>query len=441
MIPHVLLMYHGGADPNGTHRAFVNGLAAGFLRRGHRPLFVDLASADGLSRLASEIQRPDVVLAYCEQGHGLGLTVDQDGSTVSLFDAVGKPVVSMMRDLPFYPWVIGNLRQDCAGARVYHVDEDSLIDLVPWLAPRPQNHSFHHSCYLDVEDAGQPDIPFGERPIELLYAGSWSDPESWRAAYREKYGDRARIYDDAVESCLYETGRPLWQKVASVCRQHGWRVDFQTDDAVDLFFHVNQFVRMRRRSDLFRRLAAHPMHLIWRGALPPGVELHPDTKVLGPQPLARTIALMKRSRRMVMALGANARALSERMLTAMYHGVAVVTTSNASIRELFTDRRQLVMIQPDAEDLDDALAAIEDETVAERVGSAGHEAVAGEFSCDRRVATYLRDLDLAPAAPTPRADEARSARVPEPTHATEVQADADSPRERVGIVELLYHAD
>jgi len=392
MTPHVLFLMNSGADPNGTHRAFVHCLASGFLKRGYRPLFTDLASSEDISRLAAEIQRPDVALFYCEQGHGLGLTAELNGRTVSLFDAVGKPAVSMMRDLPFYPWVVPNLRQDSERARVYHVDEDSMIDLVPRVVPRPRNHAFHHNCYLDLEDAGQGDLPFEERPIDLLYAGSWSDPDGWRDSYRQRHPQRGKLFDDALESCLHETSRPLWQRVGSVCRQHGWVIDFEDPEVVDLFFHVNQVVRMRRRVDLLRELARHPLHLIWRGELPPGIELHPKTEVWGPQPLPRTIAMIKRSRRMVMALGANSRVLSERLLTAMYHGVAVVTTANASIKELFRNREHLATIRPDAADLDAALAHLADPERAREVGARAHQAVAGEFSCERRVDQYLHDL-------------------------------------------------
>ncbi len=387
----ILFLHAPKADPYLTHRTSIATYAAAYRRQGIEAVVLDLSVPDFMTRFAEITSRPDVIAVHCEQSWGLDLAIEQAGKAVDVFEYFNKPAIAHIRDYPFYPWLRGRTLVP-RGNRILCFTERSAVDFAgPFQGSgvRSQIHFAPH-IYLDSEDHAAP-VPWRARPIDLLYVGSYADPMAERAKFATARPELAPLLDAIIDQALPDYHTPFWVTAAKVTKAQGLAPDHGSAIYLDLLVAANQFIRNERRRRMLLGLASIPMHLIWSGPKP-DISLHPDTVVMSANTLPDTLALCGQAKAMAMCLNNFATSLSERLLSAMQRGAAVLCAANAMIDGVFEDGKDIITLGADYRDVGERFAALRDPHKGEALTSAARAKVEAEYSPDARIAQFLAAL-------------------------------------------------
>ncbi len=387
-----------GQDRYGTHIFSARHFGAAYRRRGYTPVLIDISQPDANEQVLALCSDDRLAFIHAEQGRALNTpTYLEDGSTPNLFRYLGIPVVSHLRDAPIIPWLRDSMPLAGPGITLFHADRAAL-PTARAMGGDPDHHRFAPHVFLDAASARDPTpAPSADRPIDLLYIGSYSDPDQFETTFLARNPGTEALLAACIEAALDAFDSSIEAAIAPCARDFGYP-DTVTEPAfVRLAFTISHSVRFRRRARVFRWLLGKPATIVWSGPLPSHAgpvraEVRPATR------LDQSFALMDQARGMVMALNCFGAALSERLLTAMRRGCLVISHPNALIRETFRPGEDILLFTGDARSFDDALAAAADPGPSLAIAQAGQAAMDDRFSPQTRADEFLQALDLLPAS-------------------------------------------
>jgi hypothetical protein len=386
----ILFLYSSPHDRYLTHRTSVKVYAAAYQKWGIRPHFLDLAAGNFATELIEHLKSPELLAVHCEQGWGLDLVL---GNGEDPFVTFGKPAISHIRDYPFYPWLTKKTLNPLPN-RLLHYTEASASDFsVKYgTAADRQTHTFAPHIYLD-SNPRMDDIyrPHHERDIDLLYVGSYSDPQKYRSEFLAAYKGSEKLFDDLIERACHDFHDVYWQHVEAVASFHGITPDLSEAIFRDLLVLGNQFIRMERRRLLLVKLAPHPMHMVWSGD-PPDVALHADTVLIPGNTFPETLTLMGRSKAMAMCLNNFPCSVSERFLSSMHRGAVVLCPGNVLIDTHFKDGEDYLRLDDRFENVPTQIEQLRDIGNMKAMTDNARCVVMREFSPEIRIEQFLSSI-------------------------------------------------
>jgi len=393
-----IFLYKNSADIFGTHRNSIVNYASGFMRYGYRPYFFELSNPEQwLNQLLRLTSTHDNVFIHCEQGHGLDLVVPEPVTKKPEFLAniIKKPIISHIRDYPYVPWVSPKIYHLTEYHHIYHTDR-LAPDFVKEIYGKRGHHRFFPHIYFDNYLEHQlADIPPSKRKIGLLYVGSYREPEQYRQNFLEKYPDSGRLFSEIIDKAMDEYSVPIWEIVQQLCQQQGKEYFLGSKDRfLDLSFHTGFFVRWERKAKFLEKISRHPLTLIWSGPLPVK-NLHPKTNLIESAPLEKTLNMIAHSRTVIMCLNNFTDSLSERLLSSMVRGSAVISNTNTLIESSFKESEEILVYDAKMSNIEDKLSIAYDES--ERINWIGENArkkVLPLYSSLRFAEYVLKDLQL-----------------------------------------------
>lgn len=388
----ILFLYSRTADPYLTHATSIKTFAAAYARRGISAVTLDMTAPDFGPQFGRIVTQPHVIAVHCEQGWGLDIAVDGGGGrAVDPYVALNKPAMAHIRDYPFYPW----LRQKTFPPRSHRIvfyTERSAAELVlalPGIAASGSRHAFMPHVYFDTDAREQP-IPWRERAIDLLYVGSYQDPGPYREAFAQKHPDRRGLLDHLIDAALFDYRTPFWRTAEKLAAERGVEARNTNVIYLDMLVAANQFIRNERRRRLLEKLARYPMYLVWSGPRP-AIALHPDTRVADANKIPETLALCENAKAMAMCLNNFPYSLSERLLSAMHRGAAVVCNPNSLIEEAFVPEKDILLWDTDG-DLARQMDLLKDAQFAEALTASARAKVVRDFSPDLAVDRFIESI-------------------------------------------------
>lgn len=322
-----------GASPYGTKGVLTEQLALAFRRLGHDSGVVDLAGGDRRGALRDAFDRPcDLVVSI----DGLGHEITYEGH--SLYRVLDVPFLALLLEHPLrhLPLLEDTRRWDNLVVTV--VDRDHL-EFVRRCVPLAGSSAFlpHPGCRV----AGP--VVEGERPIDVLFAGSFEDPgpppEQWGGAPQ----GLLNLVGDIAECALASDNLPLDHVASHVLEARGLHLARAARATLrHLLLRVDRYIRARRRVDALRLLAREGIRvdLFGRGferlPFPHSHRIHKEV------PFRRLLQLM-RNARVVLNIGSNlAYGAHERALSAMQQGAALLTDHNPFYEDHFDIGRELL---------------------------------------------------------------------------------------------------
>ncbi len=386
----VLFLYSSKADPYLTHRTSVQTYSAAYARAGIGAIALDITGADFSARLAEIAPRADVIAIHCEQSWGLDLVVERNGHAADMFELLNKPAIAHIRDYPFYPWLRTRTLVPKRNRLLFFTEKSAVDFVAPFLgrATAENVYSFAPHIYLQGGDDPEPLPTYQERLIDLLYVGSYADPMVERAKFVTAQPGLAGLLDAVIDAAVDEHGAPFWKIAYGVTKDRGLAPDHSSAVYLDLLVAANQFIRNERRRRLLAKLAPHKMHLVWSGPKP-DVQLHPDTVVAAGNTLPETLSLCRQAKAMAMCLNSFPYSLSERLLSAMDRGAAVVCAPNAMIEDTFSDGDTILTLDAGYNNVDEQVARLRDPSFGAALTARAQEKVRREFSPDVRVGQFI----------------------------------------------------
>lgn len=386
----IVFVHNPAADRYHTHRLSIATYASAYRRVGIAAATLDISAPDFVARFAEAVRKPDVLAVHCEQSWGLDLTLTIGGQAIDPYEAFGKPAIAHIRDYPFYPWLRSRTLVSRPNRLLFFTERSAVDFIGPFGgAPAPDRHaSFAAHITLDEPiQAASPVTSWADRPIDLLYVGSYADPMAEREKFSAVHPELRTVLDAVIELCTHEYRLPFWRAAEDIVNKHGG-VDTAGAVFLDLLVAANQFIRNERRRILLHRLAPHPMTLVWSGPRPP-IDLHPDTRVIAGNTLTETLALCRSAKAMAMCLNNFPYSLSERLLSAMARGAVVLCHANAMIEDVFRDGEDILMLEADGANVGDQLATLQVTSRADAIVAAAATKVERQFTADARVGQFL----------------------------------------------------
>ncbi|MGE4219993.1 MAG: glycosyltransferase [Alphaproteobacteria bacterium] len=288
--------------------------------------------------------------------------------------AADKPVLMLLADPPFSPWLPPILDRLPPRTAAFAIDPGFLPGLPAALAA-PYLPCAH---LLD----GHGPAATQDKDIPLLFVGALGDPDAvWRQVPQaDKPAFRA-----LTEAASAQPDRPLAELAATVLPACGHAAEAGAAAIRDLLHRADLFLRSRRRLAFARRVLRHPAVLVANidAGLP---DMHPEARILPAQPFPAMLALLRRARTAAICQPNYPGALNERIVFAMQARCVAIATANPRTRQLFAEGREILFAGPEGEDLDEAVAAAQD---AEGIRDAAATRVAADFTPDGNLRAML----------------------------------------------------
>ncbi|SDJ34542.1 hypothetical protein [Billgrantia gudaonensis] len=314
----LLILFNSRLDPFGTHLSFSNSIAIAAKNQGCKPLIIDINRFPEEAYTAITTIQFDAI--HLEQSHGSSLIkkAHQEKKTT-------PPYFSLVRDMPFYPWIKENIIETRGKSKFFYV-EPAAIELARQVN-RKHEGEYHPSLYTSSLLKENRLTKPSNRPIKNLYVGSYQDNNHYLHRIRNN-----KELSTALDIIIETKNTP---PNTALCKAFERNINFSKEqEMVDICFLLNQVARSLRRERFLRKTAPRiPFTLVWNGKLPEGIKFHKDTKILKPKNYSQTVQLMHHSQVMWMVINNFGSALSERQLTAAAAGCIPFTTMNKSIEK------------------------------------------------------------------------------------------------------------
>jgi glycosyltransferase involved in cell wall biosynthesis len=122
------------------------------------------------------------------------------------------------------------------------------------------------------------------------------------------------------------------------------------------------------------------------------VQLNPETVVIAGNKLPETLALCRQAKAMAMCLNNFSYSLSERLLSAMDLGTAVICAPNAMIADTFTDGEDILTLGAAYDNVDIQIARLQDAAFGAALTTRAQRKVRRDFSPDKCVQQFIAAL-------------------------------------------------
>ena len=277
-----------GSSLYGSVDRMLDALAATLAAQGDAAPIIDATAPDYVARLQQAISQGPVDAFLGFSGIGLDLRAENN-----LFNTLGKPMVSIYLDplLLYWNQVVTPIRR-----RLIFTTAPGDVDY--WCqtlgVPVPIRHLPHAATPLPAEE---PPVPWGQRDIDLLHAGTApADPAALRAAWVQhgpKVEARLNAMLDAHDA---EPFAPLPEIIARV--GHPVAALAAPQSLYPYFQTLDLYLRARVRWRMLRPLLDQPLTLVGPGWEPVlAAATGPvRARLLGARPAAEVAALTRRAR-------------------------------------------------------------------------------------------------------------------------------------------------
>ncbi|BET65408.1 glycosyltransferase [Opitutales bacterium ASA1] len=340
-----------GQSQYDTTRTLLDRLGTVWSRTGHEVHVVDLVDSNWPAAMG-EAFSAEVAFVFSFNAVGMDIATESG----SIYEQAGTTFVTSLMDHPVYH--LERLRTAVRGAVIGCVDR-THVRFVRSHFKGTRSAAFLPHAGMAVRGET---TPMNRRTIDVLFSGTYVDPDSVRKAWTEAPAAVRRIYDGVAEHLLADPTCSLVQGVEAVLEREGLAPEDTLHAALLAnITPVDTFVRASRRRDALSALveAGVPLDLVgdsWENssfARAPRVRAHPAV----PYPIL--LEWMQRARVVLNVLPAFPDGSHDRVFCACLSGAVCASDENPYLRETFPDDDSIVFFptrSPEA--LADTLATL-----------------------------------------------------------------------------------
>lgn len=242
-----------------------------------------------------------------------------------------------------------------------------------------------------------------KKTFDAVFLGSCYDYESLRVSWRQQNPESInKVLDDAIDIFFSDNKTSLAESLAKA-----WgaaKIPPQGVDFPSLFYYLDNYTRGKDRVELIRAIKDVPVHVYgslsednavgvlgWSPYLAAckNVTVHPAV------PFAEGLNILRRSKIALNSMPFFKSGSHERVLTALACGALPITTDTLYFRERFKEGKEILFYQParwspHVNELVKEYAG--NDKLRNQLVEAGAQVVAKEFTWDKRVDDFLREI-------------------------------------------------
>jgi len=340
----VALLMNATVDHTGTHKANSRQLKAFLELEGYQVDVYSIQSQSDLAKFVEAIHKTRYEFVHCEQGHFLGLSLNDE----NLFEKLQIPVFSQLRDHWFYPWVWKNLKALPAQATIFHTSE--LI-----LGIKDRLSGTHHHTMHTSQLAKQRVNMDAALPLRIFYSGSCRSVEDARAGVEGLV--EQKLIDRILEETIDAIEIPRWM----------WGLTLSTDDEVELngwtlslvaHYRLFELARTRVRANILDVLSQFQATMFVKGGwVPPKNAVSKFSKE--PISFEHSNYLSSRADYVFSDQATFREEVGERVVTALDAGQRVIARQNDFLeRDTFYGQADSLYLYGTISDLKDTLSLV-----------------------------------------------------------------------------------
>jgi hypothetical protein len=323
-----------GQSQYGVLRIFIDELNEGFEKLGYRSTIIDLNASDATQQLELALSQP---VFFVIGMNGVGIDLKIDGH--SLYDTYGIPYFAFLVDHPIHHLIrlktpVNNLIVSC-------------ID---------QSHTTYLSDYYE-RDFTKVFIPHGgvqgtsittieNRKYELVFAGTYTDPDSIRSQWLSYDPHLSKLLDDIAESALFNSSKTLFDIVKQqlVVRGLGDNRSFlrKLDETL---IQVDHYIRQRRRQAFLSAMHELPVHIFGTGWEKLAVPNRTNLTLHEPVSFSELQSIMNRTKIVLNIMPNFTHGGHERIFTSMLCGAVSMTDSNTYLQQTFIPNKNILFFE------------------------------------------------------------------------------------------------
>ena len=237
--PDTVMLFNGFSQYD-LLRGFIADIVVSFESLGYRTIVVDLASDTWQDPFVSAISHNRVALYFSLNGMGNDITLG--GTRFDEFNPA--PLFNFYVDHP----AIHIDRIDChSGNLIVSCVDGAHVDFLESFVTTGKDFT---TCFIphggSLSDGEVSRKPIADRNIDILFAGSYSDPDTIRQKWSSS--SLGSLLDTVAECSLYDSERPLVQILAENFQENGIDPQILANREVwPMISSLDAFVRSKRR--------------------------------------------------------------------------------------------------------------------------------------------------------------------------------------------------
>ena len=299
---------------------FVEEIAAGLGALGRETVVMDLAVDSERSRIEAELARPfECIVAF----GAIGTRPRGVPAGTHMYDRLPAPYLAVLVDHPSYHldrFTIDNMILTC-------YDRSHVSFVKKYFGGRKRVAFLPHGGSM----AGS-GPPADSRPIEILFPGTYADPDAEYASLRASLPeDVFDIMDFVIERLLLSDGEPMEDALSAVLSAEG-----RDDEWPRLCLHlpaIEAFVKPYKRMEVLRRLDDAGLAVELLGSWPDSLFRH--HRMRPTCSYGDMLRLMQQSK-LVLNMGFVPDGSHERVFSALLNGALPVSDGNPFLEESFS---------------------------------------------------------------------------------------------------------
>lgn len=327
-----IVLYKGQSQYD-VLRIFTDQLAEAFRLLQQETVVVDLIAADAEEQLQKAFARPcDFVFSF----NGIG--IDFKLGEKSLYDALGTVFVFSLVDDPLHH--IQRLETPCNNVLVTCVDRYHT-NIMPYLN---QYRTFgflpHGGC---IPKNGN-DNKEGKRDLDILFSGSFREPEEYYQIWKEYPLAMQNILEDTIENALGKENKPLAASVQEVIAARNLYLDpHLSKNLLKILPLADRYLRMKRRKECLEVLAKAGFKVKIYGNGWDKADFAKNFEVYPAINFNNLLEIIVKSKIVLNIVPSFVEGSHERVFTAMLNGAVAVTDRNTYYEKEFAEDKNIVM--------------------------------------------------------------------------------------------------
>lgn len=307
---------------------------------------------------------------------------------VLLADAIGKPHISWLVDLPYHYWFLIN------SPNIFIAYDDEVSGFL--LKKHNHKKNFFLPQAASVEVSIEKSAP---RDIPVLCLASYFDYEEERVRWWDLPPLFVNILEEAATRAFNETDTSfvtiffeIWQRY----EKEGGEPLLPLKSQFDLLKRLERYLKGKARAMALRSMPEGVVVAYDERWISYLARHRPDIKVMPSIPYVEALQLMARSKIVLSNSIRSPLGGSERVIEAMAHKAVALTNDNPFMRNHFTDGENILLYSlSEKEKIAERVNTIlQDDNLFHHLAENGYEAVKAAHTWEQRALTLLQQVEV-----------------------------------------------
>ncbi|TLS50582.1 glycosyltransferase family 1 protein [Paenibacillus antri] len=371
-------------------RYFIADMAVGFRTLGYHVTIIDLLKENWLKELQKTINEMDILFFFSMNGMAIDLKIGDK----SLYDQLNIPFFAFFVDHPMYQ--LPRLNAGVKNLIVSCVDQKHIEFLNKYMQGDYSKVFIPHgSSNGDFPSQEQvPLVPIIDREIDILFTGTYANPESYRNEWRSLNKHVAELFDDIAEVALSQNEKTMVEIAEETLSSRGIdSIYMHHGNFWSTLVQVDLYNRTVKRREVVTKLAQLPVRFEIYGNGWDELQITNNTTTFHPfVSFEMAQEKMRNSKLVLTILPSFTSGGHERVFSSMLHGAVSMVNRNIYFEKHFKDRDSILLYDFGTDIQGTAASMLDDLPLMQQVADGGRESALERHTWKQRAEEIIKHV-------------------------------------------------